>query len=70
MRLCGIDMVNGNAAMGLEISENAVSTTVKVITCDDFITGFEDSQYGIESSHARRDGKGMRRGRYFGEMMF
>jgi hypothetical protein len=70
MRFCGIDMVNGNAAMGLEIGENAVSTTVKIITCDDLITGFEDSQYGIESSHARRYGKSMRCGRYFGEMMF
>jgi len=52
VRLGCVDMVDGDTAVGLEIGKNTVGATVKVITRDDFIARFEDTQDGIEGSHS------------------
>lgn len=59
VRFGGVYMMYGDAAVCLEISEDAVSTAVKVISRDDFITGLEHTQDRVEGGHARRYNKSM-----------
>lgn len=58
-RLGGVEVVNFDAVVGLEVGEKTVGAAVEVVAGDDGISGLEKTEDDIEGSHARGDGKGM-----------
>lgn len=68
-RVCRVDVVYGDALVGLEVGEETVCPAVEVVACNDGIGGFENAEYGVEGCHARGHGECIGCGGYFCEMV-
>ena len=62
-------MMDGNAQMGPQVREQAVGTTIQVITCDYFAAWLQQTSDDIQRGHAGGYGESMLSGRNFGDMM-
>ena len=56
--------------MCLDISQETVCTTVKVVTGDHMVARFEQTRDHVEGCHSRRYSEGMLSRVYFCEMVF
>ena len=63
-RISRIEVVYGDALVGLEVREETICATIEVIAGDDGICRLEDAKDGVEGGHARGYGKGMGCGGY------
>jgi hypothetical protein len=67
--ICGVDMINDDSGMIVQVFEETVGSAVKIVTDNDFVAGPETTEDDVGGGHARGDGEGMLRIRYLGDVM-